>query len=178
MDAKWAHRKDTALTDSAANFEHNGAAGGQYLTFLLAGQEYGVDILRVQEIKGWDKVTAIPHTPDYVLGVINLRGSVVPVLDLRRRFGMADVAFGPTTVIIVVRAADGSGQAVGMVVDAVSEVYNINPADTKTPPELCGDVNTIFVRSIATIDSKMLILLDIDRLIGTGVYVESAPVAA
>ncbi|HEY2633642.1 MAG TPA: chemotaxis protein CheW, partial [Steroidobacteraceae bacterium] len=79
----------------------------QYLTFMLAGEEYGVDILRVQEIKGWDKVTRIPHTPDYVLGVINLRGAVVPILDLRRRFGLETIAFGPTTVVIVVRVMSG-----------------------------------------------------------------------
>src|ERR1700724_4802579 len=83
------------------------ATSEQYLTFLLAGEEYGVDILRVQEIKGWDKVTRIPHTPDYVLGVINLRGAVVPILDLRRRFGLETIAFGPTTVVIIVRVMSG-----------------------------------------------------------------------
>src|SRR6266436_7035883 len=87
--------KPTAVADKPA------ADSEQYLTFMLAGEEYGVDILRVQEIKGWDKVTRIPHTPDYVLGVINLRGAVVPILDLRRRFGLETIAFGPTTVVIV-----------------------------------------------------------------------------
>src|ERR1700689_1268677 len=82
----------------------------QYLTFMLAGEEYGVDILRVQEIKGWDKVTRMPHTPDYVLGVINLRGAVVPILDLRRRFGLEMIDFGPTTVVIVVRASGGGDE--------------------------------------------------------------------
>src|SRR5580698_3872046 len=92
----------------------------QYLTFMLAGEEYGVDILRVQEIKGWDKVTRIPHTPDYVLGVINLRGAVVPILDLRRRFGLETVEFGPTTVVIVVRVMNGlTERTVAVVVDAV-----------------------------------------------------------
>src|SRR6202167_5780761 len=101
----------------------------QYLTFMLAGEEYGVDILRVQEIKGWDKVTRIPHSPDYVLGVINLRGAVVPIVDLRRRFGLETIAFGPTTVVIVVRVGDERVvRTVGMVVDAVSEVYNVDTA--------------------------------------------------
>src|SRR5579871_3189460 len=121
----------------------NAATGEQFLTFMLAGQEYGVDILRVQEIKGWDKVTAIPHTPDYVLGVINLRGSVVPILDLRRRFGLPAMDFGPTTVIIVVRMTGSDDRPVGIVVDAVSEVYNVNTAETKPPPEMCGSVDTI-----------------------------------
>jgi purine-binding chemotaxis protein CheW len=142
----------------------------QYLTFMLAGEEYGVDILRVQEIKGWDKVTRIPHTADYVLGVINLRGAVVPILDLRRRFGLEMIDFGPTTVVIVVRVGAGRGErTVGMVVDAVSEVYNVDTADTKPPPDVCGSVETIFVKALATVEEKMLILLDIDRLIGNSI---------
>jgi purine-binding chemotaxis protein CheW len=142
----------------------------QYLTFMLAGEEYGVDILRVQEIKGWDKVTRIPHTPGYVLGVINLRGAVVPILDLRRRFGLETIDFGPTTVVIVVRIMSGLAErTVGVVVDAVSEVYNVDAAGTKPPPDVCGSVDTVFVKALATIEEKMLILLDIDRLIGNSV---------
>jgi purine-binding chemotaxis protein CheW len=142
----------------------------QYLTFMLAGEEYGVDILRVQEIKGWDKVTRIPHTPGYVLGVINLRGAVVPILDLRRRFGLETIDFGPTTVVIVVRVMSGlTERTVGVVVDAVSEVYNVDAAGTKPPPDVCGSVDTVFVKALATIEEKMLILLDIDRLIGNSV---------
>lgn len=139
----------------------------QYLTFMLAGEEYGVDILRVQEIKGWDRATRIPHTPDYVLGVINLRGTVVPILDLRRRFGLDTVAFGPTTVVIVLRAGSWQGECtVGIVVDAVSEVYDVDADDLKPPPEVCGSVDAIFVKALATVEDKMLIFLDVDRLIG------------
>jgi purine-binding chemotaxis protein CheW len=148
----------------------------QYLTFMLAGEEYGVDILRVQEIKGWDKVTRIPHTPDYVLGVINLRGAVVPILDLRRRFGLEAIAFGPTTVVIVMRVGTGRDErTVGVVVDAVSEVYNVETANTKPPPDVCGSVDTVFVKALATIEEKMLILLDIDRLIGNSITNELVP---
>ena len=154
-------------------------ASEQYLTFMLAGEEYGVDILRVQEIKGWDKVTRIPHTADYVLGVINLRGAVVPILDLRRRFGLEMIDFGPTTVVIVVRVGAGRGErTVGMVVDAVSEVYNVDTADTKPPPDVCGSVETIFVKALATVEEKMLILLDIDRLIGNSITGDLATGAA
>jgi purine-binding chemotaxis protein CheW len=143
---------------------------------MLAGEEYGVDILRVQEIKGWDKVTRIPHTADYVLGVINLRGAVVPILDLRRRFGLETIDFGPTTVVIVVRVGAGGGErTVGMVVDAVSEVYNVDTVDTKPPPDVCGNVETIFVKALATVEEKMLILLDIDRLIGNSIAGDLAP---
>ena len=166
--AKAATVADESATDAS---EH-------YLTFMLAGEEYGVDILRVQEIKGWDKVTRIPHTADYVLGVINLRGAVVPILDLRRRFGLEMIDFGPTTVVIVVRVGAGRGErTVGMVVDAVSEVYNVDTADTKPPPDVCGSVETIFVKALATVEEKMLILLDIDRLIGNSI-IEDALVGA
>src|SRR5450631_1044840 len=121
----------------------------QYLTFMLAGEEYGIDILRVQEIKGWDKVTRIPHTPNYVLGVINLRGAVVPILDLRCRFGLEAMEFGPKTVVIVVRVAGARAErTIGMVVDAVSEVYNVDTADTKPPPDVCGSVDTVFVKAL------------------------------
>jgi len=140
---------------------------GQYLTFLLAGEEYGVDILRVQEINGWDRATRIPYTADYVLGVINLRGAVVPILDLRRRFGLEAVEFGPTTVVIVLRASGARGErTVGIVVDGVSEVYNVDAADMKQPPACCGSAESAFIKSLATINEKMLILLDVDRLIG------------
>ncbi len=150
----------------------NGAKAGaadarQYLTFLLAGEEYGVDILRVQEIKGWDTATRIPRTPSYVLGVINLRGSVVPVLGLRQRFDLEPVAFGPTTVVIVLRANGSRGErTVGIVVDAVSEVYNIEEANLKAPPQECNQLDARFVKALATIEKKMLILLDVDLLVG------------
>jgi purine-binding chemotaxis protein CheW len=154
-------------------------ASEQYLTFMLAGEEYGVDILRVQEIKGWDKVTRIPHTAGYVLGVINLRGAIVPILDLRRRFGLETIDFGATTVVIVVRVGDERVvRTVGMVVDAVSEVYNVDTADTKPPPDVCGSVETIFVKALATVEDKMLILLDIDRLIGNSIGDEIAQAVA
>jgi purine-binding chemotaxis protein CheW len=166
--------KSTASADKSAS-----ATSEQYLTFMLAGEEYGVDILRVQEIKGWDKVTRIPRTPDYVLGVINLRGAVVPIVDLRRRFGLETIAFGPTTVIIVMRVeGERNERTVGVVVDAVSEVYNVDPAETKPPPDVCGSVDTVFVKALATIEEKMLILLDIDRLIGNSIIDETAPAAA
>ncbi len=139
----------------------------QYLTFMLAGEEYGVDILRVQEIKGWDTATRIPRTPSYVLGVINLRGSVVPVLGLRQRLGLEAVDFGPTTVVIVLRARGSRGErTVGIVVDAVSEVYNIDETDLKAPPDECSKSDSRFVKALAMVEKKMLILLDVDLLVG------------
>jgi purine-binding chemotaxis protein CheW len=164
----------STIKKSAGAEKSNAGTSEQFLTFMLAGEEYGVDILRVQEIKGWDKVTRIPHTPDYVLGVINLRGAIVPILDLRRRFGLDTTEFGPTTVVIVVRVSGARDErTVGMVVDAVSEVYNVDLGETKPPPDVCGSVDTIFVKALATVEDKMLILLDIDRLIGNSIADDS-----
>ncbi len=140
----------------------------QYLTFMLAGEEYGVDILKVQEIKGWDSVTALPNTPPYVLGVINLRGAVVPVVDLRSRFGLPNVPFDRTTVIIVLRVSADKERTVGMVVDAVSEVYNIENDTLQPAPSFGTYISNDFVRGLAMLEKKMIILLDIDRLIGMG----------
>lgn len=140
----------------------------QYLTFILNGEEYGVDILRVQEIKGWDSATPIPNTPEYVRGVINLRGIIVPVIDLRTRFGLERVPYGPTTVVIVLRVMHGTiGRIMGIVVDAVSEVYNVAQQDLKPTPVFGGAVRVDFVKGLATVDKKMVIILAIDELLNS-----------
>lgn len=141
------------------------ADAAQFLTFLLDGEEYGVDILRVQELKAWDSVTPLPNTPAWVLGVINLRGLIVPIVDLRKRFGLREVAYGATTVVVVLKLeAGGRTRIVGVVVDAVSDVYNVGAADRKAPPDVGG--TNAFVRELATVGDKMVILLDIDALLG------------
>lgn len=142
------------------------ASAEQFLTFMLAGEEYGVDILRVQEIKGWDNVTEIPNTPDYIQGVINLRGTIVPIIDLRCRFDLEKVEYNNTTVVIVLKThSNGNEKTIGFVVDAVSDVYNIDSEHLKPAPDFGGAVSTEFVKGLATIDEKMLILLDIDHLV-------------
>ena len=144
------------------------AGTDQYLTFLLAGEEYAVNILKVQEIRGWAAVTPIPNTPDDVLGVVNLRGTVVPIVDLRRRFRLERIPFGPTTVVIVVRVTDEEKErTVGVVVDAVSDVYNIANEVIQPRPDFGGAVAAEFVTGLATVGEKMVILLDIDRLMNT-----------
>jgi len=141
-------------------------AHGQYLTFILAGEEYGVDILRVQEIKGWDTVTPIPNTPSYIKGVINLRGTIVPIVDLRTRFGIEKIEYGPTTVVIVLRTTVGDGSTIlGIVVDGVSEVYNIKSEEIKPAPQMGDKTDISFVYGLATIDEKMIILMDVDRVL-------------
>lgn len=145
---------------------HATEAVDQYLTFIVANEEYGVDILRVQEIKGWDKVTPLPNTPEYVKGVINLRGTIVPIIDLRQRFGLEVMAYGPTTVVIMLKVLSEKGQRImGVVVDAVSEVYNVAAAQLKAAPEIGRGIGGEVVKGLATVEEKMLILLDIDKLL-------------
>jgi purine-binding chemotaxis protein CheW len=147
----------------------------QYLTFQLVGQRYGVEILRVQEIKGWEKPTRLPHAPVFVQGVINLRGAVVPILDLRRRFGLGEAEYGRTTVVIVVKVDTPRGElTAGMVVDGVCEVCNISASELRAPPEMSGAIDTDFVRGLAMVDEHMLILLDVVRLVSS-TLVDSAP---
>ncbi len=143
-------------------------AGGsnQCLTFKLADEEYGVDIMKVQEIPSWEPATSIPNTPDFIVGVINLRGNVVPVIDLRKRFNLDKAEYGTSTVIVVVKVEYGSDErTMGLVVDAVSEVYNISVEMMRETPELGSAVNTEFVKGLATVDDKMIIMLDADLIV-------------
>ena len=140
----------------------------QFLTFMLAGEEYGVDILRVQEIKGWDAVTNIPNTPEYIRGVINLRGTIVPIVDLRLRFNMNKMDYGPTTVVIVLKVMDGDrSRIMGIVVDGVSDVYNIPAEEVKESPDFGAGIDTEFVMGLAAVEEKMVILLDIDHMLNS-----------
>ncbi len=149
----------------------------QFLTFMLAGEEYGVDILRVQEIKGWDNATEIPNTPDYIQGVLNLRGTIVPIVDLRVRFELEKIEYSNTTVVIVLKVkGDEKEKTIGFVVDAVSDVYNIDQGQLKPAPDFGSAVRTEFVKGLATIDEKMLILLDIDHLVDADIKLNSSEV--
>jgi len=144
------------------------ASSSQFLTFVCAGEEYGVDILCVQEIKGWDGVTRVPYTPPYLLGVMNLRGVIVPVIDLRTRFGVALRAADSSTVVIVVRVRTDHGEkTAGIVVDAVSEVYSFTPENIKPTPDLGSSTEGACVRGLTSVDGKMVMLLDIDQLVAS-----------
>lgn len=144
--------------------------GSQYLTFVCAGEEYGIDILRVQEIKGWEGATRVPHTPAYVLGVMNLRGLIVPVIDLRARFNLEQRPFNASTVVIVVRVKCSMAEkTVGIVVDAVSEVYTFPAEAIMAPPEVGERIDGSCVSGLASADDKMVMLLDIDTLIAASI---------
>ena len=133
----------------------------QQLTFNLAGEEYGVDILSVREIRGWSRVTRIPQTPDYLLGVLNLRGAIVPIMDLRLRFGLQRESYGDSTVMIIVAVAE---RLFGIVVDAVSDVVDIDPAAIKPVPDMGAIVDTRYLKGLATHVERMVMLLDVEKL--------------
>ena len=144
------------------------ASYAQFLTFQCAGEEYGVAILCVQEIKGWDGVTRVPYAPSYLLGVMNLRGVIVPVIDLRKRFALEARAPDSSSVVIVVRVHTDSGEkTAGIVVDAVSEVYNVSPDNIKPTPDLGVSSDRACVQNLASIGEKMVMLLDIDKLVAS-----------
>jgi purine-binding chemotaxis protein CheW len=139
------------------------ADGSQYLTFRLADEEYGLEILRVQEIKGYSKVTPLPNTPPEVKGVMNLRGAVVPILDLRTRFGLPAAEYTRFTVIIVVTVGP---KVVGLVVDGVSDVLNVGAKEAVPTPDLGSGVDTSFMTGMAHAGERLVTLLNIDRLVG------------
>ncbi|MES1153401.1 chemotaxis protein CheW [Rhodanobacter soli] len=133
----------------------------QQLTFDLAGEEYGVEILAVREIRGWSRVTRIPQTPAYLLGVLNLRGAIVPIMDLRLRFGLERESYGDSTVVIIVAIAE---RLFGIVVDAVSDVVDIDPAAIKPVPDMGAVVDTRYLKGLATHVERMVMLLDVEKL--------------
>ncbi|MBA3030622.1 MAG: purine-binding chemotaxis protein CheW [Desulfobacteraceae bacterium] len=139
---------------------------GKYLTFSLAKEEYGIGILKIKEIIGMIPVTTIPGTPDFVKGVINLRGKVIPIIDLRLRFGIKATEYTERTCIIVVEMEGANGTIViGLVVDAVSEVLNIKSEDIEDAPQFGTRLNIDFILGMAKINGGVKILLDIDKVL-------------
>ena len=136
--------------------------GRQFLTFNLGEELYGVDILRVQEIKGYTAVTKIPNTPSYIKGVLNLRGTIVPIVELRTKFGMPTIEYTMFTVIVVVVVKD---KVMGLVVDAVSDVLDIDKKDVQAPPNFGARINVSFMNGIGKSGDKLVTLLDIDRML-------------
>jgi purine-binding chemotaxis protein CheW len=139
--------------------------GNQFLTFQLGDEVYGVDILRVQEIKGYTTVTKIPNQPSYIKGVMNLRGTIVPIIELRTKIGMETIDYTAHTVIVVVVVQD---RIMGFVVDSVSDVLNISKQDIQAPPEFGTKVDVSFLNGIAQCGANLIALLNIDRLLTEG----------
>ncbi len=140
---------------------------GKYLTFSMADEEYGIGILKIKEIIGMMPITTVPQTPEFVKGVINLRGKVIPVMDLRLRFGMESIDYTERTCIIVVEIEGAAGTVqIGIVVDSVSEVLNIKSEEIEDAPTFGTQLNTDYILGMAKMDGGVKILLDIDRVLG------------
>src|SRR5262245_23501497 len=155
------------MTSNPGKTEAGGAQSHQVLTFVLGSETYGVDILRVQEIRGWSAVTKIPHAPAHVLGVLNLRGSIVPIVDLRMRFNLDRAEYTAITVIIVLSVQSPAGRRhFGVVVDGVSDVGDVKAAEVRPAPDLGSRAATEHIRGLVPVAERMVVLLDIDRLIG------------
>lgn len=163
----------TATKDSGQQIESD-TDGNQFLTFQLGEELYGVDILRVQEIKGYTTVTKIPNTPSYIKGVLNLRGTIVPIVELRTTFGMETIDYTMFTVIVVVVVRD---RIMGLVVDSVSDVLNISQKDIQASPEFGTKVDVSFLNGIGKSGDKLVALLNIDRLLTEGELQETVAVA-
>jgi purine-binding chemotaxis protein CheW len=156
--------EQTKIIDQAVQVMAN--KEGKYLTFNLAGEEYGIGILKVKEIIGMMPITVVPQTPAYIKGVINLRGKVIPVIDLRLKFMMTSADYTERTCIIVVEiAASGRTILMGIVVDSVSEVLNIKAADIEDTPAFGTKLNTEFILGMAKVGDGIKILLDIDKVL-------------
>lgn len=151
----------------------------EYLTFLLNNEEFGVDILCVQEIRVWSKVTELPNTPDYLKGVINLRGTIVPIVDLRQRFGREQLEYNANTVTIILRGhGDSKNTVVGVVVDAVSEVYKFSQRAIRPAPKLGSNIDNTFIKGMASVDDKLVILMDTDALLNEDELFSIEPLSA
>ena len=133
----------------------------EYLTFTLGREEYAIDILRVQEIRGYDQVTAIANAPAFIKGVINLRGAIVPIVDLRIKFNLGRVDYNEQTVVIILNL---DRRVVGIVVDGVSDVLMLNAAQVRPAPEFGATLSTEYLTGLGTVDERMLILVDIEKL--------------
>jgi len=136
----------------------------QYLTFYMGGEEFGVNILSVQEIRGWEEITSIPNSPKQVLGVMNLRGTVSPIVDLRYCFGIQDLSYTDETVVIIVSVqTEANIKVIGIVVDAVSDVYNFSQSQIQPSPELSQTNQAQYVKGLGSTDEKMVILLELSE---------------
>ncbi|NJD67214.1 MAG: chemotaxis protein CheW [Candidatus Methylomirabilota bacterium] len=137
----------------------------QFLTFALGQEEYGVEILKIQEIKGFAAITPLPNAPTFLKGVLNLRGTIVPIIDLRKKFGLPEVELTKFTVIVVVQV---QGKITGFIVDAVSDVLDVAGTDIQPAPDLHGQVDTTCINGLAKAGEKLVILVDIEKVLTTG----------
>ncbi|NEX20644.1 chemotaxis protein CheW [Thiorhodococcus mannitoliphagus] len=137
----------------------------EYLTFNLGDEEYGIDILKVQEIRGYDAVTKIANSPEFIKGVINMRGVIVPIIDMRLKFNLGQVEYNQFTVVIILNIA---GRVIGMVVDGVSDVIALSNNKISPAPEFGAVLDTDYINGLATLEERMVIMVDIEKLMTSG----------
>ena len=139
----------------------------QFLSFALGGEEYGVEILRVQEIRSWEPVSRIPNVPHYEKGVVNLRGAIVPIIDLRERFGLDHSEYTALTVVVILQAQNeqGNTRTMGVVVDSVSDVIDVDKKTIQSAPNFGAKVSTEFINGLASVNDRMVMLLDVKKLL-------------
>lgn len=152
-------------TIEAVNEAISKGASGQFVTFSVGDEEYGVEILRVQEIIGYQGFTKIPNVPSFVKGVINLRGSVVPVIDLRLKFNMAEKDYDKFTVILILEVKD---RVIGIIVDAVSDVVSLLESEIQPTPDFSSGIRADFISAMGRKDDKLIIILDVDKVLSEG----------
>jgi len=148
-------------TQETSTGSHSTISNNEFLTFTLGREEYGIDILRVQEIRGYDVVTAIANTPEFIKGVINLRGIIVPIVDMRIKFNFGKIEYNQFTVVIILNLAH---RVVGMVVDGVSDVITLTADQIKAAPEFNASLDTRYIKGLGAVDQRMVILMDIEKL--------------
>jgi purine-binding chemotaxis protein CheW len=153
-----------AIANEAASTSASSGGPQEFLAFTLGKEEYGISIQKVQELRGYETVTRIANAPAFIKGVVNLRGHIVPIIDMRIKFNLGEPSYDQTTVVVILNMA---GRVVGMVVDSVSDVVLLAPEQIKPAPEMSGALNTDYLTGLGTIDDRMLILIDIDRLMSS-----------
>lgn len=148
-------------TQTTAAVSDEDLVASEFLTFTLGSEEYAIDILKVQEIRGYEQPTLIANSPAFIKGVINLRGIIVPIVDLRVKFNLGKIEYTPFTVVIILNVV---GRVIGIVVDSVSDVISLTPSQVRPAPDFSGSFDTKYILGLATLDNRMMIVTDIERL--------------
>ncbi len=157
-----AQLQTAAATEPAAAVA--GRMANEFLTFRLGSEEYGIEILKVQEIRGYDAITHIANAPEFIKGVVNLRGIIVPIIDMRIKFKLGKADYDQFTVVIILNVA---GRVMGIVVDGVSDVINLSAEQVRPAPEFGVVIDTEYIMGLGTVEERMLILVDIEKLMGS-----------
>ncbi|MEN9596484.1 MAG: hypothetical protein RL236_918 [Pseudomonadota bacterium] len=160
------HENEKSAVEDIARTKKSDTTIIQYLSFVLGKEEYAVDILRVQEIRSWEPVSRVPNVPIYEKGVVNLRGAIVPIIDLRERFSLSKAEYTPLTVVVVLQTGSGNHTRImGVVVDSVSDVISVERVEIQGAPDFGTKVSNEFINGLVSVNERMVMLLDVDKLL-------------